>query len=186
MSLKHMLVIEFQSTAKQLLSLQSIILLHFIFNLNNTLVLKPTKKILQDLQSGINTKDTEGRGWKVLSIDQAFLNISEFTPLTGSSYSEPLEFIKRKNAILNVYNEDDRCFLFSFLALLYPTETNKSNYQSYEKFTNRLDMSMLNFPVKIDSTIINFEKANLLIVNIYSEEDNNIVIVRISPAIDDV
>ena len=44
----------------------------------------------------------------------------------------------------------------------------------------------VNFPVKIDSTITKFEKANRLIVNIYSEEDNTVVPVRISPTIDDV
>ena len=84
------------------------------------------ESILLDLQTGIDTKDTEGSGWKVLSIDQVFLNVSELTPLTGSSYSELPEFIKRKNAILNVYNEDDRCFLYSILTFLYPTETNKA------------------------------------------------------------
>ena len=118
------------------------------------------ESILEDLKNGFDSKDTEGSGWKVLAIDKVFLNISEFTPLKGSSYSELPEFVKRKNAILNVYNEDDRCFLYSILAFLYPTETNKSNCQSYEKFASRLDTSMLNFPVKIDSTITKFEKAN--------------------------
>ena len=45
---------------------------------------------------------------------------------------------------------------------------------------------MLNFPVKIDSTITKFGKANNLIVNIYSEENNTIVPVRLSPSIDHV
>ena len=45
---------------------------------------------------------------------------------------------------------------------------------------------MLNCSVKIDSTITKFEKAYRLIVNIYSEEGDTIVPMRISPSIDDV
>ena len=144
------------------------------------------ESILKDLQNGIDTKVSEGSWWKVLAIDKVFRNISKFPSLKGSSYSELPEFIKRKKAIINVYNEDDRCFLYSILAFSYPTEARKSKYQSYESFVSRFYTSMLNFPWKIDSTITKFEKASNLIVNIFSEEGDTIVPIRISPNIDDV
>ena len=74
------------------------ITLHFRFNLCVTPNFKTNKQgsVLQDLQNGTCTKNTEGSGWKFLAIDKVFLNISEITPLKGSSYSELPEFIKRK------------------------------------------------------------------------------------------
>ena len=144
--------------------------------------------ILKDLKNGIDTKNTEGSGWKVTSIDEVSLNISEFAPLKGSSYSELPDFIKAKNAILNIYNEDDQCFLYSVLAFLFPrpTDFNKSHYKSYINFTNRLNTSMLRFPQKLNSNIEKFEKANNLIINVYSVENKIIVPVRISTNIDSI
>ena len=66
------------------------------------------------------------------------------------------------------------------------TEANESNYQSYERFASRLDISIINFSVSNDSTITKFEKGNNLIVNFYSEEGDTVVQIRISPNIDDV
>ena len=135
--------------------------------------------ILKDLKNGIDTKNTVGSGWKVTSIDEVSLNISEFAPLKGSSYSELPDF---KNAILNIYNEDDQCFLHSILAFLFlrPTDFNKSHYKSYTNLINRLDTSMLRFQQKLSSNIEKFEKANNLIINVYSVENKTIVPVRIS------
>ena len=145
-------------------------------------------KILKDLQSRIENMYTEGSGWKIASIDEVSLNISEFTPLKGSSYSELPDYIKDKKAILNIYNEDDRCFLYSILAFLYPkpTDFNKANYESYIKFVNKLNTTMLQFPQKLDSNIEKFEKANNIIINVYSVENKIVVPVRVSSNIDSI
>ena len=47
-------------------------------------------------------------------------------------------------------------------------------------------MSILDFPLKIDSTITKLEKANSLMVNNHSEEVSNVVPVRIPTSMNDV
>ena len=50
-------------------------------------------KLLNDLEMKIDDKDTEGSGWKVVSIDQVYLNLAKYAPLKGSSYVELPDFI---------------------------------------------------------------------------------------------
>ena len=64
-------------------------------------------KILNDLQAGIENKDTQSSGWRINSIDEVFLNSSIYKPLKGSCYTELPEFITRKNAVLNIHNSTD-------------------------------------------------------------------------------
>ena len=40
-------------------------------------------KILNDLQAGIENKDTQSSGWRINSIDEVFLNSSIYKPLKG-------------------------------------------------------------------------------------------------------
>ena len=142
-------------------------------------------RILNDLQAGIENKDTQSSGWRINSIDEVFLNSSIFKPLKASCYVELPEFITRKNAVLNIHNSTDhKCFLFSVLAALYATPSCKENPNSYSKHLSKLNRSMLTFPQRINSSILKFEKANNLIINVYTCEKELILPVRMSPQID--
>ena len=144
-------------------------------------------KILNDLQAGIENKDTQSSGWRINSIDEVFLNSSIYKPLKGSCYVELPEFITRKNAVLNIHNStDQQCFLFSVLAALYPASSCKENPNSYSKHMSKLNISMLTFPQRVDSSILKFEKANNLIINVYTCEKELIVPLRVSPQIDKI
>ena len=144
-------------------------------------------KILNDLQAGIENKDTQSSGWRINSIDEVFLNSSIYKPLKGSCYTELPEFITRKNAVLNIHNSTDhKCFLISVLAALYAASSCKENPNSYSMHMSKLNISMLKFPQRIDSSILKFEKANNLIINVYTCEKELILPLRVSPLIDKI
>ena len=42
--------------------------------------------------------------------------------MSGSSYVQLPEFIKKKKAVINIQNEDEHCIIWSILAALYPVE----------------------------------------------------------------
>ena len=90
-------------------------------------------------------------GFEFLQITKATIKLSKCAQLLASSYFEH-ELIKGKRSIVNVQNHyDNKCFLWSILAKLYPPTSTAhtarlSNYQRYE---NSLDMSGIEYPVKI-------------------------------------
>ena len=128
-------------------------------------------KILNDLQAGIENKDTQSSGWRINSIDEVFLNSSIYRPLKGSCYTELPEFITRKNTVLNIHNStDQQRFIYSCIAALYAASSCKENPNSYSKHMSKLNISMLKLPQRLDSSILKFDKSNNLIINVYTCE----------------
>ena len=54
------------------------------------------------------------------------LKISQFNPLQGSGYQELAKFFSNKKAIVNIRNNDERCFGYSVLAALLPGDLNRN------------------------------------------------------------
>ena len=142
------------------------------------------QRIIADLNEAIEQKDTEGSGWRITAISKVMLNVTRITQLKGSSFVELPTFIRNKHAVLNIQNKDNRCFLYSVIASLYPTDRNRSSPYSYTNLLDKLDISMLNFPVKVDSSIDEFEKINNLTINIYTLENDLVVPIKISSNVD--
>ena len=94
------------------------------------------------------------------------------------------KFIQNKHSALKIQNKDNRCFLYSIIAYLYPVKINRSSPYSYTKYLDKLDTSMLNYPVKVDSTLDKFEEINNLSINIYTLENELVVPIRISQNVD--
>ena len=52
-------------------------------------------------------------GWIIESIDGGYVNISPYSPLIGSTYIELSSGLKNsKNRLINVKNNDNKCFLW--------------------------------------------------------------------------
>ena len=54
------------------------------------------------------------------------INVTKILQLKGFRFVEPPKFIKNKHAVLNTQNKDNRWFLHSFMANLYPASSNRS------------------------------------------------------------
>ena len=147
-------------------------------------------KILNNIQAGIESKDTQSSRWRIDSIGENFLTVLVISLSKGSCYVDFSDFITRKSAVLNIHNSTDhKCLLFSILAetffnVLLPTC--KENPNSYSMHINKLDTSTLRFPQKLVSRTLKFKKANNLIVNVYTCEDKIILPVRVSSLIDQI
>ena len=75
---------------------------------------------------------------QVLHLD---LGVAAYTPLKGASYLPLPKKLKDKKAVLNIQNEDEKCFLWSILAAKYPVDrtahaNRTSNYTRYEPELN--------------------------------------------------
>ena len=57
------------------------------------------------------------------------LKISQLNPLQGSGYQELPKFLAKKKAIVNIRNNDERCFGYSVLAALLPDDPNRHIYR---------------------------------------------------------
>ena len=88
------------------------------------------QRITSDLIEAIESKDTEGSGWKITNINKVFLNVTKISQLKGSSFVELSKLIQNKKAVLDIQNKDNRCFLYSIVADLYPANTNRSSSYS--------------------------------------------------------
>ena len=123
----------------------------------------------------------EGSSWRIEGIISCNVNVSQYTPLRGSSYIDLPEKIKNKQCCVNVQNfKDNKCFLWSILFSLYPKKLNPHRLSAYKKYENELNFNNISFPVKLDK-ISQVEKLNNININVFSyDESCNIFPLQIS------
>lgn len=105
-----------------------------------------------------------------------------YVPLQGSSYLRlPRELVDKK-AVLNIKNDDERCFVWSVLAALHPVhrKDHPENGYHYKKYVNELNLDGIEFPMKV-SQIAKFERQNTAIsVNVFGYEQKELFPVYIT------
>ena len=62
----------------------------------------------------------QGSNWRFQSVLSLDLHTVKYEPLGGSSYI--LKFLAAKKAIINLRNEDDKCFKWTITRALNPVE----------------------------------------------------------------
>lgn len=114
----------------------------------------------------------DGSGWifdKVVNID---LHMVRYKPLYGSSFIPTPKRLENTKAVVNIKNNDHKCFLWSVLAGIHPYPLKHYHYRvsflsKYEKLIN---MEGIEYPVKI-TDINKFEKSNSSIsINLFGYE----------------
>ena len=100
-----------------------------------------------------------GSGWTLEENKALVLEMVEYQPIGASSYIELPKFLFHKKAIINVKNEDQKCFMWSVLAALHPADHNPQRITHYEPFEDELNFTGIEFPVSVDQ-ISQFEKLN--------------------------
>ena len=89
---------------------------------------KSFQEILYKIDNWIN----EGSGWVGESINGEYVNISMYSPLIGSSFVElPNELKNPKKGMINIKNNDNKCFLWCHVRPLnllkkHPERINKT------------------------------------------------------------
>merc|ERR1711936_1234434 len=108
----------------------------------------------------------DGSGWRIQSMDEFILKICKYTPMQGSSYIESPKKIRNTHSVVNIQNEDDKCFLYSVLAKLHPVEKNTERVSNYEPYIDELKTNGISMPMRLQQ-IPKFEKMNNLTINVY-------------------
>ena len=105
----------------------------------------------------------------------------KYSPIGGSSYIKTPKSIIGKRAIINVKNDDEKCFLYSILAHFKKFEQNNNRVSQYKQHLHELRTDGIDMPMKLED-ITKFEKLNGLSINVYSIEENggNVNPIRIS------
>ena len=104
------------------------------------------------------------------------LGIAVYTPLHGSSYVKLPKELHDKKAILNIQNDDQKCFVWSVLAALHPVNRKDQPHRlhHYRPFEGELNVNGIEFPVKV-SDIPKFEKQNpALSINLFGYEEKEL------------
>ena len=73
-------------------------------------------------------------------VSRFVLSIHPYRPLHGSTFVLTPDFLAKKHCLVNVKNNDEKCFVWSVLSALYPTAHNPqrlSKYKNYEHSISR-------------------------------------------------
>ena len=122
-------------------------------------------EIYQEMSDEIEEKTREveeavGSGWVFVKIINLTLYTTEWDPLKASSYIDLPKVLKNKHAIINMKNEDNKCFLWSVLRALNPKDKNAERVdEDLKSKEDTLNMEGINYPVDFQG-IDRFEKQN--------------------------
>ena len=102
-------------------------------NLENTDVKVFLKDMIKEILNNITIYHENDSGWYFKEVVRLEIHIVEYKPMNGESYIPLPESIKKKNAIINIKNEDNKCFLWSVLRYLYPKEVHSERLCDLKK-----------------------------------------------------
>lgn len=115
----------------------------------------------------------KGSNWVVNNVLSIEVNTVSYSPIKGSSYMVLPPNLRFSSGIVNIQNEDDKCFMWSVLAALHPVVSNAQRVSHYEQYDQTLDFSDIEFPVSI-SKVEKFEKQNKLSINVFGFEEGQV------------
>jgi len=101
-----------------------------------------------------------GSGYILASIDELRASFVKFRPLGAGSFVSTPQWIENKHAIVNIRNQaDDKCFVWSILAHLYPAKHKAERVINYKQYEHTLNLTCLTFPLPVKQ-IAKFECTN--------------------------
>ena len=118
--------------------------------------------------SRIETFQNLGSNWIILNIESHYINIAMYKPLKGSSYiTLPRDISNPKCGLINMKNNDNKCFMWSHVRHLRPKIRRATTITHKDlKFADNLDYSGIEFPVKI-SDIDKIERKNSISISVF-------------------
>ena len=124
----------------------------------------------------------EDIGWHFVRVINLELHTVNYTPLSGSSYIDLPKVLKSKEAIINMKNDDNKCFLWCVLRALNPKNNNPKRIDGALKSkVDTLDTGDIKYPMSLKD-INKFERLNSdIAISVFAyDEDYKIYPLRIS------
>ena len=105
-------------------------------------------------------QNAEGSGWIFLKVIKLVLHTTKWEPLYGNSYIPLDPYLANKKALINMQNEDDKCFMWSVLRALYPKDNHPERiYKDLKSKQDSINMKGIYYPVNLKA-IDRFETQN--------------------------
>ena len=106
----------------------------------------------EELQKRIDKFESKGSGWAIHKLLQLNVHIDQLDPLRASSYIPTPQYIAAKKAVVNVKNNDNACFMWTYLAAVHNNDASKnpSRLQQYKKYQSELNMRGIEMPMKLN------------------------------------
>ena len=114
------------------------------------------EEIKEEMQKA---QDAVGSGWQYEKVIKLVLH-TRWEPLYGSSYIPLDPYLANKKCLINMQNENDKCFMWSVLRALYPKDTNPQRIDNDLKSKqDSINMKGIHYPVNLKA-IDRFETQN--------------------------
>jgi len=129
------------------------------------------REALAKILDSHNRFQREGSAWILKRVLEISLNIANYQPLSSGSYMKLPNVLKKTKSIVNVINDDDKCFIYAILSALHSNIANPTVQDSYLPYINELNYVGLNFPMRV-CDIAKFEKMNGISINIFAYDED--------------
>ena len=103
------------------------------------------QEILYRIDAWIN----RGSGWIIESIESQYINISTYRSLAGNSYIDlPIELKHSKKGLINIKNNDQKCFLWCHVRHINPLKEHPEIIKKIDRgIASNLNYDGIEFPV---------------------------------------
>ena len=120
------------------------------------------QEMIDEIEEEIRkVEEAEGSGWVFVEVIDLTLHTSIWDPLNAGSYIDLPKALKDKKAIINMKNEDNKCFLWSVLRALNPKDKNAERIdKDLISKEDTLNMEGIKYPVDFRG-VDRFESQNL-------------------------
>ena len=106
------------------------------------------------------TREAVGSGWRFEKVIKLVLHTTKWEPIYGSSYIPLDPYLANKKALINMQNEDDKCFMWSVLRALYPKDNHPERIdKDLKSKQDSINMKGIHYPVSLKA-IDRFETQN--------------------------
>ena len=108
------------------------------------------------------------------NVESAVVHVARYAPTQGGTFRELPQFLALKHCIVNVKNEDNRCFGYSIIASRVPQDENRHRNRPtvYDKHFQSMGLDKLQYPVEpnqvpaLEVTL----KTNISLFSFYDDE----------------
>ena len=119
------------------------------------------QEMIDEIEEEIQkVEEAEGSGWVFLEVENLTLHIDTWDPLNAGSYIDLPQFLKNKKALINMKNQDNKCFLWCVLRALNPKDDHPERIdKDLKSKEDTLNMKGVKYPVDFRD-VDRFENQN--------------------------
>ena len=140
-------------------------------------------EICDDLNTQLEHFNALGSGWSLQEIQNLTISCGNFRPLAptrgawqrGSSYIPTPTELVRKQAIINVQNNGNRCFMYAVLSALHPADKHSERVSKYTGFIESYNWTNISFPTPLKEIRVFERHSEDIRTNVYVFQEKQLL-----------